>query len=597
MTETTLIARGPYLDGPPPAPWVAVAALVTRQAALTPDATAVVEGGRELTYRELDARANQLAHYLRSRAVGRESLVGVCLYRGYDLAVALLAVWRAGAAYVPLTPDLPARRVAKLLDGAGVALVLTETESAGMVKAAGADPVILDAVAADLAGLPTTPPAPGAGPDNAACVIHTSGSTGEPKAVVLTHRGLANRIDWSVRTWKLSPRDRVLQKTPVSFDAHIWEVFAPLTCGATLVMATPWLETDPEALVDELAAQRATVLQVVPSLLRRLVEAPGWDDCTELRLVVSAGEPLHYELAQRVFALAEVELWNTYGPTECSIDVTAHRVDRGPTTGPVPIGRPLQGTRLLIVGPDGRPVPDGRPGELLAGGVAVGRGYHRSPLLTAERFILDPWQEDGERLYRTGDLVRRRPDGELEFLDRLDAQIKVDGVRIEPGEIEIALRGHPAVQDALVTVFPEPDGTRKLAAYIISVNGAHPAQLRPYLARLLPASHIPTAFIEVEDLPGEPGGIRVVSGSPARERRVPLSPVERLVAEAWQEVLGGGEPGLDDDFFHREGTSLQLTLLAALLRESSGIDFEPGLLFQATTVRAQAELLAALRDG
>ena len=598
----------PFADGPPAAAWIPTAELVSRQASQTPHAVAVTDGARELTYAELDVQANQLAHYLAAQGVGPESLVGVCLYRGIDLAVALLAVWRAGAAYLPLTPDLPARRIGRLLEGTEAELVLTETESAGAVQAAGSRAVILDTIADQLAELPAHAPAHAADsspvqPHNAACVIHTSGSTGEPNAVMLTHAGMANRIDWAVRTWALGPRDRVLQKTAITFDAHCWEVFAPLTCGATLVMAEPGSERDPAGMLRQAAAQGATVLQVVPSLLKQLADTGGFAACGSLRLLISAGEPLYYELVQQVLEQVDVEFWNTYGPTECSIDVTAHRVDPAIPAGAVPIGRPLQGVRLVVVDEDDKPVPAGEPGELLAGGVAVGRGYYRNPELTDRRFVPDPFAADGSRLYRTGDRVRWNEDGELEFLCRLDAQVKVDGVRIEPAEIESVLIEHPAVADVLVTAFQARDGFRRLAAFVVPQHGARLVDLRPYLAKLLPASHIPSTFIEVTQLPDAPArrpAVRKPGAQPALSpdgrpaRRIPLTPLELLVADAWERVLGVADVGLDDDFFHRDGSSLQLTLLAAQLRESAGVAFEPGALFKATTVEAQAELLAGL---
>jgi hypothetical protein len=263
----------------------------------------------------------------------------------------------------------------------------------------------------------------------------------------------------------------------------------------------------------------------------------------------------------------------------------------------------LQGVRLLIVDAEDRPVPPGERGELLAGGVAVGRGYYRSPELTERRFVPDPYAADGSRLYRTGDQVRWNGDGELEFLGRLDAQVKVDGVRIEPVEIESVLLEHPAVADVLVTAFQAKDGFRRLAAFVVPQHGARLVDLRPYLSKLLPASHIPSTFIEVTQLPDTPARRPIrkpaapvdpaaVDSRPAR--RIPLTPLELLVADAWERVLGVADVGLDDDFFHRDGTSLQLILLAAQLREAAGVVFEPGALFKATTVEAQAELLAGL---
>ncbi|GJF28375.1 hypothetical protein KNE206_10750 [Kitasatospora sp. NE20-6] len=580
-----------------------ISSLVARQASLTPDAVAVVDGDRAVTYAQLDARANQLAHHLIGLGVGPDTPVGVCLYRGADLVTALLGVWRAGGAYVPLTPDLPPRRLAQLLSGSGARLVLTETETAGTVRGAGARPVIVDAVREDLDRLPTAPPASPARPDGAAYVIYTSGSTGEPKGVVVSHAGIANRVAWAVDTCGLGAADRVLQKTTVTFDAHCWEVFAPLTCGGVVVLAPVGAESDPAAMLRAVREHRVTVLQLVPSVLRLLTEEDGLAGCDALRLVFSAGEPLHHELVARLLERLgrPVEVWNTYGPTECSIDITAHRVDTGRTTGPVPIGRPVTGMRVLVVDRNGTPVGPGTPGELLAGGVGVARGYLGRPGQTAAAFVPDPFGPAGARLYRTGDRVRWRRDGVLEYLGRIDDQVKVNGVRIEPAEIEHVLLSHPQVAGAAVAAYEAPDGGKRLAAYLVAREELDLTELRGHLAQRLAGPQVPGAFVLLEKLPLGPTGKVDRRALPAPGsldaagrpvHRAPVTAAEQAVAAVWCEVLKLDRVGLDDDFFQLGGTSLQLTRLVSRLRAATGSAVQLRGFFTATSLAAQAELLS-----
>jgi amino acid adenylation domain-containing protein len=583
---------------------VLISSLVARQASLTPDAVAVVDGDRTVTYAELDARANQLAHHLVSLGAGPDVPVGVCLYRGLDLVVSLLGLWRAGAAYVPFTPDLPPRRLARLVEGSGVATVLTETEAAGTIRSAGARPLIVDTIRAELDRMPVTAPEQRASGANAAYVIYTSGSTGEPKGVVVTQAGIANRVDFAVRQAGLGADDRVLQKTTIAFDAHCWEVFAPLTVGGVLVLAPLGVERDPAAMVAAVRDHRVTVLQLVPSVLLLMVEEEALAGCDALRLVFSAGEPLYAELLHRLLDRLgrPVEVWNTYGPTECSIDITAHRADPEQRTGPVPIGRPIPGMRVLVVDRSGRPVGPGTPGELLAGGVGVARGYLNRPGLTAGSFVPDPFAADGSRLYRTGDRVRWRRDGVLEYLGRLDDQVKVNGVRIEPAEIERTLLSHPLVAAATVAAYEGgPDSSKRLAAYLVPRPGLDLVELRGFLAQLLTAPQLPSAFMLLERLPLGPTGKvdRRALPSPGSldaggrpVHRAPVTEAEEAVAAVWREVLKLDLVGLDDDFFQLGGTSLQLTRLVSRLRIATGRSFALRGFFKATTLAAQADLLS-----
>ncbi|MFJ8691311.1 amino acid adenylation domain-containing protein [Streptomyces roseolilacinus] len=587
---------------------------IARRADSTPDALAVVAGDRALTYRELDRDANRLARLLLRAGAAAGAPVGVLLPRGPHLAAVLLAVWKAGAAYVPLDPGHPEARTSAVLADTGATVVVTAEDLADRFAAPGVRTVALDPAATVLDGLPDHAPAVEVSGDHPAYVLYTSGSTGRPKGVVVSHRGLANQVSWRVRTHGIGPGDRVLHKTPLTFDAAGWEIHAPLAGGGTVVMAPPGAEQDPALLVRTVAEHRVTVLQVVPSVLRALADEPGWRDVTTLRLLSSGGEPLHAEPVRRLLhrmadgdgdGAAEVEVWNTYGPTECSNEVTAHRFDPVQRTGPVPIGTPLPGVRAVVAGPGGRPVAPGERGELRIGGVQLAHGYLGRPALTAERFVPDPDGPPGARLYRTGDLVRQRADGALEYLGRTDDQVKVNGVRIEPAEVEAALAGHPGVLEAAVTSYRAPGGATRLAAYLRPRPGDRAPtaeELRAHLATRLPATHLPSAYVETAAFPRTSSGKLDRRALPAPDTTAdpagaaPSTDAERLVAGLWRELLGAGAVGAHDDFFRLGGSSLQLTRLANRLRAATGREIPLPELLRATTVAAQARLVTGGDD-
>ncbi|MFH9611116.1 amino acid adenylation domain-containing protein [Streptomyces sp. NPDC017448] len=587
-----------------------------------PDAVAVRAGERTWTYRELDERVGRLAAGLRAAGGRPERPVGVCLERGLPLVVALLAVWRTGAPYVPLDPEHPPARWAAVLAEAGAGTFVTGADHRDRAAEAAPDgTLVLDADGFPAGPLPAAD-GPAAAhpldPDNAAYVLFTSGSTGTPKGVVISHAGIANRVWWSVRAHGLTERDRVLQKTRIGFDAAGWEVFAPLAVGGAVVLAPHGAERDPAALLRAVADTGATVLQVVPSVLRLLVEQPGWEACSSLRLLFSAGEPLDAALCARVRAQVPVEIWNTYGPTECSIDATAHRYDAEQGEGAVPIGRPLDGMRVAVVDPDGNLVPDTVPGELLVSGPGVARGYAGRPGLTAERFVPDPFGPPGSRAYRTGDLVRRGRDGVLRFVGRADDQVKINGVRIEPAEVTAALLRDPRTAAAHVGAERTEDGRTRLVAHVAPAPGCNPttAELRSALAALLPPVMIPAVFVPLDALPLTENGKVDRAALPAagsghrtgHDHVPPRTPAERLVAEVWAELLGDRTPhtgpadpagsrdtppiGAEDDFFALGGHSLLLARLAARLTERSGTPVAVHALFGSLRLADQAALLA-----
>ncbi|WP_328348761.1 non-ribosomal peptide synthetase [Micromonospora sp. NBC_00421] len=604
---TVTAAEQRRLLGGNPGPHEATDALLPHlfraRAEATPDAVAVVCGDVELTYAELMCRADGLAGFLHTRGVGVETAVGVAMHRGTDVVVALLGTLVAGAVYVPLAPDLPADRLEFMIDNAGVDLVLTETALRRRIPRR-VPVMVLDEQWDDIARAAPPPPV-ALDAANAAYVMYTSGSTGQPKGVVITHGGIRNRVLWAVRQHQLTAADRVLQKTTIGFDASMWEFLAPLVSGGAVVMAPPDAHRDTAVLVGALAAHRITVVQLVPSVLRTVVDEPELAACGALRLVCSAGEPLPTDLCERLLGVLEVELYNTYGPTECSIDATAWRYERGATDGTVPIGVALPGVDLYVVDSADRLTPVGVPGELCVGGVGLARGYAGRGDLAAERFTPNPFaSRPGQRWYRTGDLVRWRADGTLEFVGRLDAQVKVRGVRVEPGEVEAVLRAHPSVAAAVVTSYRSTAGDLELAGYVVPAAGAtaEPDELSGFLATRLPAAMVPAAIVTLAELPSLPNGKVDRSALPAPDSRprdddpghvAPRTPTERAVATVMGELTGVERVGVADDFFALGGHSLLAIRLAHRLRRRFGLELTVATLFDGRTVERVAAAIDA----
>ncbi|HEU0053788.1 MAG TPA: amino acid adenylation domain-containing protein, partial [Longimicrobium sp.] len=515
--------------------------LFEEQAARTPEAVAVVFGEESLTYGELNARANRLAHHLRGRGVGPEVRVAVLMERGVEMMVSLLAVLKAGGAYVPLDPGYPPERLAYVLEDSAVPLVLARAVPREAVPAReGVEVLAVDALEERLAAEPAENPAGGAGPDSLAYLIYTSGSTGRPKGVMNTHRGVVNLL-WSMRgTVAMAPGDRLLAVTTLAFDISVLELFLPLLSGARVEILDRFTASDPALLRDAIAAGGGTVLQATPATWRLLVDS-GWEGGEGLR-ALSGGEALPAELAARLRERVGA-LWNVYGPTETTIWSTARHLGAGPDVGrgPVSIGAPVANTRVYVLDSYLSPVPVGVPGELYIGGAGVARGYLGRPGLTAEKFVPDPFAaEPGARLYRTGDLARWRTDGTLEFLGRNDHQVKVRGFRIELGEIEAALRRAPGVTDCAVVAREDEAGDQRLVAYV--VGEAEAAALRGQLRLSLPEYMVPGAFVALEALPLTPNGkldrkaLPAPDLAPAERRYVaPRTPVEEVLAEIWAE--------------------------------------------------------------
>ncbi|ASS75400.1 hypothetical protein CIG75_10630 [Tumebacillus algifaecis] len=441
--------------------------LVEEQVERTPDATACVFEGRELTYRELNDQANRLAHHLRSLQVTADTVVGICAERSLEMVIGLVAVLKAGGAYLPLDPDYPKERLAFMIEDANLNIVLTQQHLADELPPHDAHVIHLDELDTLLAGqsgqnLPNI-----VAPDNLAYVIYTSGSTGKPKGVMVPHRGVINRLQWMQAEYRLDQQDAVLQKTPFSFDVSVWEFFWPLITGAKLVVARPDGHRDSVYLVRLIGEQKITTLHFVPSMLQVFLEEKDLSACKSVKRVICSGEALSYELQERFFSRMSAELHNLYGPTEASIDVTYWPCSTDSRRRSVPIGRPVANTQLYLLDEHLQPVPIGVPGELHIGGVQVARGYLNRPELDAEKFIADPFSGDpGARLYKTGDLARYLLDGTIEYIGRIDHQVKLRGLRIELGEIEAVIAQHESVREAVVMVRENDKEDQRLIAYV-----------------------------------------------------------------------------------------------------------------------------------
>ena len=442
--------------------------LLARQCVATPAAEAIRLGTEAVTFEDLHARANQLAHHLQSLGVRPGVLVGICVERSVEMVVGLLGILKAGGGYVPLDPEYPAERLAFMLTDAQVPVLLTQQHLEVGLPPHGGQTVRLDVDWPTIAMHPATAPDPAGRSDDIAYMIYTSGSTGRPKGALNAHAGIVNRLLWMQEHFRLGPADAVLQKTPFSFDVSVWEFFLPLMTGARLVLARPGGHRDPGYLADLIVGESISVLHFVPSMLRAFLAEPAAADCRGIREVICSGEALPYALMQQCQALLPARLTNLYGPTEAAVDVTCWTCKTDYPKAVVPIGRPIANTTTYILDSRREPVPIGVAGELYLGGVQIGLGYHNRPDLTAEKFIEDPFGGRSRgRLYRTGDLARYLDDGNIEFLGRLDHQVKVRGFRIELGEIEASLADHPNVQDAVVHPHTDDTGDTTLVAYVV----------------------------------------------------------------------------------------------------------------------------------
>ncbi|HYU33714.1 MAG TPA: amino acid adenylation domain-containing protein [Thermoanaerobaculia bacterium] len=579
--------------------------LLAPRVAEAPQAVALVDGGREMSYGELAAEARRLAHHLRSLGVGPERVVGVCLERTAGMVVTLLAVLEAGGAYLPLDPAYPRARLERILADSSAAVLVTQESLVDLVDRMdwSGPAVVLERDRSAIARRPLDRPVRDVSRENLAYVLFTSGSTGTPKGVAVTHRSAVELVLWAGRVFSPEDLSGVLAATSLSFDLSVFELFVPLAWGGTVILAANAL-----ALPSLPAAARVRLVNTVPSALAELVRTGGLP--SGVRTVNLAGEPLPRALADRIWATGTVEaLWNLYGPSEDTTYSTYAPVERASAAAPR-IGRPIAATRAYVVDGRGQPVPVGVAGELQLGGAGLARGYLGRPDLTAERFLPDPFAEKsaapGARLYRTGDLVRRLADGELDYLGRIDHQVKVRGFRIELGEVEAALASLPEVREAAVLAREDRAGDKRLVAYVVPAEGeartAPAGELKGALQRTLPDHMVPSIFVVLAALPLTATGKVDRRALPAPEEGdfqrgehvAPRTELERRLCEIWQEVLGVERVGIADSFFDLGGHSLLATRVVSRVRSALGRELPLRALFENPTIQGLCESLPEL---
>ncbi|MBV4490401.1 non-ribosomal peptide synthetase [Pseudomonas oryzicola] len=573
--------------------------LIEAQVCATPDAPALVFGEQALSYAELNRRANQLAHRLREQGVGPDVLVGIAMERSLEMVIGLLGIVKAGGAYLPLDPEYPQERLRYMFDDSGIGLLLSQSHLRDSLPI----PVglrCLELDTEDLSSYSAANPNVAVAPLNLAYVIYTSGSTGRPKGAGNSHRALVNRLCWMQKAYGLDASDRVLQKTPFSFDVSVWEFFWPLMTGARLVVAQPGAHRDPQLLVDTVNHYGISTLHFVPSMLQAFMSHEAVERCISLRRVVCSGETLPAELARQTLQrLPAASLYNLYGPTEAAIDVT-HWTCQADETISVPIGQPIDNLKTHILDGSLHPAVRGSAGELYLGGVGLARGYHQRPALTAERFVPDPFSTDGGRLYRTGDLARYRADGVIDYAGRIDHQVKIRGLRIELGEIEARLLELPSVQEAVVLAQDGANG-KQLVACVVPADssqeqGALRDSLRAALKAGLPDYMVPAHLLLLDQLPLTPNGKLDRKALPQADASqlqgeyvAPQSALEQQIAAIWADVLKREQVGLTDNFFELGGDSI-ISLQVVSRARQNAIQFTPKELFEAQTVQALARL-------
>ncbi|HEU4561307.1 MAG TPA: amino acid adenylation domain-containing protein, partial [Longimicrobium sp.] len=582
---------------------VCVHELVEAQAARTPGAVALVYENEEVTYAELNARANRLAHHLRGLGAGPDVRVGICLERSIEMVVAVLATLKAGGAYVPLDPEYPAERLVYMLQDSAPAVLLTQRSLSGQFDGSGVPIEVLDGDVSAWTAQPDSNPGRGAlTPENLAYVIYTSGSTGQPKGVMNGHRGVINLLAWGERHWELTAGDAVLQRTSLSFDVSVRELFSPLVAGARLVLVRPGGQREVDYLVEVIRRREISTMVLTVSHMQAFLDHPGLEGCSSLRRIVLGGESIPVGmLAELQTRLPEARLYHEYGPTEATVTSTVRTCGAEGEAPGASIGGPISNTRVYLLDARGKPVPVGVAGELYVGGAGVARGYLGRPELTAERFVADSFgAEPGARLYRTGDLGRWLADGTIEFLGRVDTQVKVRGYRIELGEIEAVLRQAPGVTDCAVVARQDETGTPRLVAYV--VGGVEAGGLRDHLRRELPDYMVPAVYVPLERLPLTPSGkldrkaLPAPEFASAEERYVaPRTPAEEVLAGIWAELLGRERVGVEESFFELGGHSLLATRVVSRVREVFGVELPLRALFEGPTVAELAGRVEEMR--
>ncbi|MEL4896704.1 amino acid adenylation domain-containing protein [Crocosphaera sp. Alani8] len=575
---------------------ICIPQLFEQQVEKNPQNIAVTFENKKLTYEELNNKANQLAHYLGSLGVKPETLVGVCSKRSLGMVIAILAILKAGAAYVPIESTYPPQRINYILQDAQLSILLTDQDFSEVpVKTV----VNLNTDNLKLSQYPNTNPTPKLTPNHSIYAIYTSGSTGNPKGVINTHRGLINRLNWMQKAYHLTPDDLVLQKTPYTFDVSVWEFFWTLLNGACLVMSKPEGHQDSGYLASLIIEENITTVHFVPSMLQVFLEEEKASQCNSLKRVICSGEAFSVDLKNRFFQTFDATLHNLYGPTEAAIDVTAWTCQADDLS--VPIGKPIDNIQAYVFNPQLQLLPMGVAGELYLGGEGLARGYLNRPDLTAESFVPNPF-DAGERLYKTGDLVRLGEDGNIEYLGRIDNQVKIRGVRLELGEIETTLNQHPDIIACVVLAKEFAEGDRRLIAYIQTEQTEDiSGELRQFLSERLPNYGIPSVFIRLDSFPLTSNGkldrksLLSLNYSSTREIIAPRNETEEAIAEIWREILKIDNLSVEDNFFELGGNSLIATRVNSRLRQTFSLDLPLRTLFEKPTIGTLAERIKVIQ--
>ena len=568
-----------------------------------PENIALIYEGKTLTYRQLNQQANQLAHYLIKLGVKPDSLVGICVERSFEMVIGLLGIMKAGGAYVPIDPNYPQDRINYLLENSQVSILLTQNQLLNILQKYKGLTVCLDSDWDKVTSENNNNPASKVTSNHLIYVIYTSGSTGKPKGTMNTHKGVLNRILWMQDQYQLTENDRVLQKTPFSFDVSGWEFWWPLMTGAQLVLAKPEGHKDPYYLVELITQQQITTLHFVPSMLQIFLDCPEVKSCESLRQVFCSGEALSVALKERFFTQLQAELHNLYGPTEAAIDVTFWHCQPGIKQSTVPIGRPVANTQTYILNSDLQPVPVGVAGELYIGGVQLARGYLNRPELTAERFIQNPFINDfnAQFLYKTGDLARYQPDGNIEYLGRLDHQVKIRGNRIELGEIESVLREYPGIKDSLVLAKEYQQDDKRLVAYLVTEGTAFNLDdIRSLIKNKLPDYMMPSAFVCLSEFPLTPNGKVNRKALPEPDFSTiqisdnfiaPRNSIEQQLADIFCSLLQINSVSVKDNFFELGGHSLLAIRLMGKIQQQFNQQLPLSTLFTNRTIEDLAKLI------
>jgi amino acid adenylation domain-containing protein len=580
-----------------------------KRVAQIPESVAVIFGDEQLTYRELNERANRVAYYLRKRGVGPEVLVGIRVERSAEMIVGLLGILKAGGAYVPLDASYPAERVAFILEDSQATVLLTQKHLLESLRSDHCDVVCLDADGREIAKENSANPAAGTTSRNAAHVIYTSGSTGKPKGVVGLHRASINRFEWMWRAYPFAPEEVCCQKTSLSFVDSIWEIFGPLLQGVPIVILPDEVVKDPRGFIESLSVNKVTRIVLVPSLLRVMLEDGSelFERLSRLKYWICSGETLPVDLAEAFHGKLPASLLiNLYGSSEVAADVTCFEVRGTERLPSIPIGHPIANTQIYILDSNLQPLPVGIPGEIHVGGEGLARDYLNRPELTVEKFIDNPFSSrHGSRLYKTGDIGCFLPDGNIEYRGRRDYQVKIRGFRIELGEIEAALASHPQTRESVVTLRDDAAGDKRLIAYLVTDGKPlASAELRAYLRQRLPEYMLPSAFVMLDKFPLTASGkidrlaLPLPDADQLREKAKYVAPrtlTEEIIAAIWVSILGLEEIGINDDFFALGGHSLLLARVMSRVRDMLGVAVPMRVLFEASTVRGLAEKVESIR--